>query len=184
MPIENPTFSDPGDIPGVPRAWTVRSFVRSQRVAGFGPSPFEGTETFERWSELALRLGVIEQAFFDARPEGYEDFAEGWDADSYSTDFSDVPAEAALFSSEPVDGFKGGWHVESFGWHLDDVTLVTATFAAETAERFERGHRNDNYRWGFTDADLTRATLHGATAETFESTWPAHDERGGGHHGD
>jgi hypothetical protein len=184
MPFQNHNFAEPGDTPGEPRAWTVRSFVRGERKAGFGLAPFEGVESFERWSQLAVRLGLVEQAFFDARPEGYEDFAEGWGVDSYVVDFSNVPAALALLSTEGPDGFAEGWSVDEFAWSLEDLEIRTATFLGDDTERFERGHRNDAYRWHFEITDLVRAQLSAAGAETFETTWPEHDERGGGHHGE
>jgi hypothetical protein len=158
--------------------------VRSERKAGFGPVPFEGIESFERWSQLVVRLGLVEQAFFDAMPEGYEDFAEGWSVDSYVVDFSNVPAALALFGADAVDAFTAGWSVEAFAWLLDETDVESARFLGEDAEGFERGHRNDAYRWRFGISDLVRASLGGGGAETFEATWPEHDERGGGHHGE
>jgi hypothetical protein len=184
MPFDNPRFAEQGETPGEPRAWRVTSLVGGQRKVGFGPAPFEGVESFERWSELVVRLGLVEQVFFDPRPEGYEDFAEGWGVDSYVVDFSNVPAAVALFGSEPVDAFLAGWDVERFGWSLDDVDVESAGFLDQDAEGFERGHRNDTYRWRFGIADLVRASLGVGGAETFETTWPEHDERGGGHGGE
>jgi hypothetical protein len=184
VPFENPRFTEQGETPGEPRAWAVRSFVRGERKAGFGPAPAEGVEDFERWSQFIVRLGLVEQAFFDARPEGYEDFAEGWGVDSYVADFSIVPAALVVFGSDPVDPFSAGWLVEEFGWSLDDVNVQAATFLDDDVERFERGHRNNAYRWRFGDLDIVRANLGAGGAETFETTWPEHDERGGGPHGE
>jgi hypothetical protein len=184
MPIDNPRFLEFGDSPGVPRRWTVRSFVRGERLAGFGPLPFEGVEGFERWSELVTALGIVEQAFFDTHPEGYEDFTEGWGVDAYVTHFDDAPAALTKFGIEPVDAFSAGWGVDGFAWSFTDVDVMTATFLGKSAEGFERGHRNDNYRWHFSGFDLVGASLSSGGAETFESTWPEHDDRGGGHHGE
>jgi hypothetical protein len=183
MPIENPDFSEEGAAPGLPRAWSVTSVVQAERIAGFGPAaPYESAETFERWLQLLVRLGAIEQAFFDQRPEGFEDFAEGWDVDFYAVDFADVGVENATFASELVERFSLGWEVDVFAWELDAV--VRASFGSGQTERFENGHRNDGYRFQYAEGDLLRASLSGAAVETFEHTWPAHDTRGGGHHGE
>jgi hypothetical protein len=184
MPFVNPRFEEPGDAPGESRGWTVSSSVRVERKAGFGPSPFEGVESFERWSQLVVRLGLVEQVFFDARPEGYEDFTEGWGVDFYVVDFSNVPAALAAFGSDAADSFSAGWGVDGFAWSLDGADVESASFLGEGAERFERGHRNDTYRWHFGISDLVRASLGVGGAETFKTTWSEHDERGGGHGGE
>lgn len=179
MPVDNPAFADEGEAPGIPRAWTLRSFVRAERKAGFGTSPGMGVESFEGWSSLLERLGVVEQVFFDGRPEGFEDFTEGWNVDTYVVDFSDVAAALAQLGSGDEDRFVIGWGVEAFGWSLERIPVEAASFVGESDERFERGHRNDSFRWAFHAADLTRATFGGAPAETFETTWPAREQRGG-----
>jgi hypothetical protein len=185
MPIENGDFAVEGASPGVPRAWRVRSLVQAERLAGFGAiAPYEGVETFEGWSQLLLRLGLVEQAFFDARPEALEDFTEGWDVDFYALAFDDVGVETATFGGGLTERFVAGWEVEAFIWAFSDDALLAAQFAGAAVEAFESGHRNDSYRFQHGPGALLWASLSGAAVETFENTWPAHDTRGGGHHGE
>jgi hypothetical protein len=152
MPIENGDFAVEGASPGVPRAWRVRSLVQAERLAGFGAiAPYEGVETFEGWSQLLLRLGLV---------------------------------ETATFGGGLTERFVAGWEVEAFIWAFSDDALLAAQFAGAAVEAFESGHRNDSYRFQHGPGALLWASLSGAAVETFENTWPAHDTRGGGHHGE
>ncbi len=183
MPIRNPNFSEAGSAPGIPRYWVLTSFVRAERVAGFRPAPERGVEDFERWTVFKAALEQTERAFFDARPEGFEDFAEGFGTDTYAWRFEDARNERASFGAELREAFEQGFANDVFHLRWADVAAVFAQFVGSSVERFQRGFRNDLFAWKL--AEVTTGTAHfgGRDVETFESTWSEHDARGGGLHG-
>jgi len=186
MPIRNPNFSEAGSAPGLPRYWALSSFVRAERLAGFGPAPERGVEDFERWTSLRIALEQTERAFFDARPEGFEDFAEGFGTDSFTWRFGDARNERALFEGEPVEAFGQGFANDTFAMRWADVIAASVGFDGGSSEAFERGYRNDAYAWVLGSVLVTPARFGGRSAELFDATWPEHDTRGGDrgdHHG-
>ncbi len=183
MPIRNPTFSELGTAPGVPRHWALLSFVRAERVAGFGTAPARGVEDFERWTSLRTALEQTERAFFDARPEGYEDFTEGFGTDTYAWHFADTPNERATFRSQPAETFESGFGNDTFPLRWADVSAIAAPFSGASHDGFERGHRNDVYAWTINSVLISPARFGGRLAEVFDASWPEHDSRGGGLHG-
>lgn len=183
MPIRNPTFSEAGPVHGVPRHWILSSFVRAERIAGFGPTPELGVESLERWFTLRTTLEQAERAFFDARPEGYEDFTEGFGTDTFAMRFEDARSEGATFLGERRETFERGFANDVFLARWADVTPAAALFAGTSSERFERGFRNDPFAWALSSLLIAPARFSGRLAETFETTWPEHDFRGGDLHG-
>lgn len=183
MPIRNPTFSEAGSAPGLPRYWTLSSLVRAERVAGFGPAPERGVEDFERWYTFRAAFEQTERAFFDARPEGFEDFAEGFGTDTYAWRFEDTQNARASFASEPREAFDRGFSNDPFLVRWADVSAVSALFVGVPSERFERGFRNDVFAWTISEVLVAPARFGGRIAETFENTWTEHDAREGDLHG-
>lgn len=183
MPIRNPTFSEAGSAPGIPRHWTLTSFVRAERLAGFGPAPERGIENFERWHTFRPTLEQAERAFFDARPEGFEDFSDGFGTDTYAWRFEDAANAPASFGSEPREAFERGFANDAFLVRWADVSAVVALFVGTLSERFDRGFRNDPFAWTLSQVLIAPARFGGRIAETFETTWPEHDAREGDLHG-
>jgi len=183
MPIRNPTFSEAGSSPGIPRHWTLTSFVRAERVAGFGAAPERGVEDFERWSMFRAALEQTEAAFFDPRPEGFEDFSDGFGTDTFAWRFEDTENARASFGSEPIEAFERGFSNDAFLVRWADVAAVPALFIGAPSERFERGFRNNVFAWMISDVLIAPARFGGRIAETFEATWPEHDAREGDLHG-
>lgn len=182
MPIRNPNFSEAGSVPGLPRYWALTSFVRAARIAGFGPAPERGVDDFERWTSLRTTLDQTERAFFDARPEGFEDFAEGFGTDSFAWHFGDTPSERVLFEGESRESFARGYANDSFVDRWSDVAAAGAQFGGTNREAFERGYRNDAYAWVLGSVLVAPARFGGRLAELFDATWPEHDTRGGDLH--
>ena len=63
MPLLNPTFADPGALPGEAARWTITAVTRLEAIAAFDGV---GREDFERWSAFLAsfaRLTVV-RAFF------------------------------------------------------------------------------------------------------------------------
>ncbi len=183
MPIRNPAFSEPGAAPGIPRYWALTSFVRAERLVGFGPAPERGVEDFERWTTLRTVLELQERAFFDARPEGFEDFTEGFGNDTFTWHFADTPSERATFHGQPDEVFESGFGNDAFVLRWDDVNAATARFSGTSSEGFERGHRNDVYVWTLNSVLIAVARFNGKPAEVFDASWPEHATRGGDLHG-
>ena len=183
MPIRNPDFSEAGAAPGIPRHWALTSFVRAERLVGFGPAPERGVEDFERWTTLRTVLELQERAFFDARPEGFEDFAEGFGTDTFAWHFADTANERATFLDQPSEAFESGFSNDAFVMRWDDVSALAARFTGAGREGFERGYRNDVYVWNLNSVLISPARFNGKPAEVFDASWPEHDSRGGSHNG-
>jgi len=182
MSTLNPTFSEAGTAQGVPLHWTLTSFVRAQRVAGFGPAPARGVEDFERWYAFRVAIEQSARAFFDARPEGFEDFAEGFGTDSFAWHFGDTPSERALFEGESSESFARGYTNDNFVVRWADVAAAGAQFGGASREAFERGYRNDAYAWVLGSVLVAPARFGGRSAELFDAAWLEHDTRAGDLH--
>lgn len=172
MPIRNPTFAEASDQQGIPRYWQLRSFVRTRRFAGFGPAPERGVEAFERWTAFVTSLERTERAFFDARPEGIEDFAEGFGTETFAWRFADTRNERARFVGAGAETFAHGFRNDGFRLRWADVDAQSAQFTNMPIERFEVGFKNDNFAWSMSQATTVAARFTGLAAETFEASWP------------
>lgn len=172
MGIANPSFADPGIASGLADQWTLRTFCATERIAAFGPAPHEAWECFDRWFTLQTGFvqGDLVMGLFDALPEGHEDFAEGWDTDSYVTELPIGQIAAAMFGDGTVEGFTAGWDTESYATAWDDVPSVGAP-----AEDLEWGWRsNATYRWTWDDVAPATCLFDAGSEprETFEGLWP------------
>jgi len=183
MPVRNGNFAEVGPAPGTAMHWTMRSFVRAERVAGFGPAPERGVEDFERWHALSTVLELTERAFFDARPEGFEDFSDGFRTDTFAWDFVDTTNERLMFQGDSREAFESSFGNDNFVTEWNDAGGLAARFGGATREAFERGHRNDVYALTLNSVLISPARFNGQIAETFAASWPEHDARGGDLHG-
>jgi hypothetical protein len=135
----NPTFHDPGALPGEAVHWTLRTLCQGQRIAGFGPVPESAQEDFERWFELRKSFGQadIAIAMFDSLAEGYEDFEEGWNDGPLLVELTGGNADPALFAGNDFDDMETGWVSLPFLCSWDDVTDEPAEFDGQPVEGFE-----------------------------------------------
>jgi hypothetical protein len=176
VPILNPDFRDADGSTGVPRAWRLVSLVQAERVAGFGEAPARGVEDFERWFHFmtALELGV--RAFFDPRPEGFEDFSEGFGTDTFAWHFEDARSERHTFDGGPAETFERGFSNDAYWVRWADVDAAPSVFGGAPSESFDRGFKNDVFAWSLLDVTTSHARFTDSAEETFR-LWPTDHER-------
>ena len=176
MAILNPSFEDAGPEPGLAEGWTLATSVAGQRIAGFGPPPFDAWEGFERWFELLLDFapGSLALAFFDPLAEGYEDFEEAWNNDLYLTELPSGQVVTAPFGGGAVEDMEDGWSNVPFATGWGDVTAVTGIFDGEPREDFEDAWRNNqSFAWLWAAIASQAALFDGGADpdEDFENSW-------------
>jgi hypothetical protein len=176
VPIRNPEFQEPDGSTGVPRAWRLVSRVQAERVAGFGEAPARGVEDFERWFHFMATLELSVRAFFDPRPEGFEDFSEGFGTDTFAWHFEDARSERHTFDVALAETFGRGFNNDAYRVRWADVDAAPSLFGGASAEGFERGFKNDAFAWSLSDVTTSHAPFAESTEETF-SMWPTDRER-------
>lgn len=170
MSLVDPTLREPGPTPGSAKGWTIASVCQAQRLAAFGPSPARAREDFERWSDLLVTFpdGGLVLAFFDAAPEGYEDFEEGWTTSAFISEFSDALLDACTFGGGSIEDMESGWLTSPFVRAWADVIGQAALFGGAPVEDFETWLAAGSI--AFTPASFDGGIK---SAETFEGTWTA-----------
>lgn len=176
MAILNPSFEDAGAEPGAAQHWTLSTSVAGQRIAGFGPTPHEAWEGFERWFELFVSFppGALALAFFDPIAEGFEDFEEAWSNDLYLTELPSGQVITAPFGGGAVEDMEDGWSNVPFTTDWSAVTAVTGIFDGEPREDFEDEWRNNqSYAWQWAALAAQTALFDAGTDpdEDFENGW-------------
>ena len=176
MGVLNPSFEDPGVLPGEAEHWTLVAVTSREVIAGFGADPQLAWEGFERWSALwrALEDVVVARAFFDPAAEGFEDFEEAWDNDLYLFEMSPGLLLAAIFGPSAVEDCETGWDNDPFATSWVDVAHAPGVFDGELAEDFEEQWRsNEAFAWGWADVTSTVARFDADTQdlEDFDNDW-------------
>jgi hypothetical protein len=178
MAIQNPSFETPDAAPGEAAHWTLVTHVAGERIAGFGPEPYRAWEDFERWFVLhrVFTGGDLTRAFFDPKPEGYEDFEEAWANDLFLRELPAGQVVAAVFGGDrDVEDMARGWSNDSYATAWHEITATAAWFTDEPIEAFETAWRsNQTYLRSWSDAIGSAAIFGGGTpAETFGGGWSA-----------
>lgn len=178
MAIQNPSFEDAGALPGEAEHWTLHTTASLERIAGFGPSPYEAWEDFERWFELRddFDLLTIAIAYFDLVDERQEDFEEGWSNDIYLLELPTGQMVTALFGGGEVEDLETGWSNVPYATTWDAVASVVGIFDGESREDFEDQWRsNQSYTWVWSAVTSQTALFDGGTQnrEDFENGWTA-----------
>ena len=149
-PVVNPSFEQPGAIPGEAQGWTMTSVATVEEWAAFGPwaveafDAWDGTEAFI----FAFAPAHLQAAVFGPASKGQESFDAGWGNDTFLFDLASTPTEAAEFDAGSplqvesfIDWLAGGVWADSW----EDVTGKTAIFgpAAMPIETYEEGWANN-----------------------------------------
>jgi hypothetical protein len=171
VPILNPDFQEADGSTGVPRAWRLVSRVHAERVAGFGEAPARGVEDFERWFHFVATLELAVRAFFDPRPEGFEDFSDGFGTDTFAWRFEDARSERNTFDGAPAETFGRGFSNDAYRVRWADVDAAPSLFGGAPIEQFERGFKNDAFAWSLAHVASTHAAFEGRLAEMFDTDW-------------
>lgn len=178
MAVLNPSFEDPGALPGEAEHWTLTTTTSLEKVAGFGPVPHRAWEDFERWFELLYDFDGLTMAIatFDLADERHEDFEENWDNDIYLFELPTGDMETALFDGEEVEDLESGWANVPYATTWDGVAAVMGQFDGESREDFEDHWRsNESYAWSWSSVTSQTALFDaGADSdEDFENGWTA-----------
>jgi len=142
MPLLNPSFEDAGTLPGEAAHWTLTAVTSLEAIAGFGASPEEAYEGFERWH---VHLASLEDvplvlAFFDADIEGHEDFDDGWANAVYLRELPPGQLATCAFGGGAVEDCETGWSNLPYWRDWAVVTSATGVFGSgEPREAFGAG---------------------------------------------
>jgi hypothetical protein len=174
MALANPSFEDAGSLPGEAAHWTLTAVTRLEAVAGFGASPPQAFESFERWSSFVAELAGVTTvlAFFDGGRDGYEDFEHAWANSLYLRDFQ--PAVLVPLHSSAAETFDANWSGAAYFLAWGAVASDAATFGAQGAEDFEaRWHANESFAHDLAAiaTDAARFAPGALAFETFETAW-------------
>lgn len=176
MAILNPSFEDAGVYPGEAEHWTLVAYTSLERIAAFGPIPYQAWEDFERWTEFMEYFGPgdLSVAVFDPLAQNYEDFEEYWDNDTYLFELLPGYIASASFGGKAVEDAEDGWENDTYFMYWSEVSSVAGLFDGEPYEDFERLW-NDNQLYAWSWGDVTSETAYfdvGANPyETFEGDW-------------
>ena len=178
MAIQNPGFENGGANPGDAEHWTYLTVTSLERLAGFGPTPHEAWEGFERWFDLLNDFGTLTVAiaFFDPLAEGHEDFEEAWNNDIFLTELPTGQVETAPFGGGAVEDMEDGWSNTSYITEWELVPDITGQFDDEPREDFEDQWRsNQSYAWSWAALTSQTAMFDAGTDsnEDFENDWTA-----------
>ena len=168
MPIENGGFEDAGARLGEPRAWRLRTNVRSTEIAVFDLS--RGFESFA-WLALRRALGTdaIRAVFGTALGEDFASWAVG-----ASLVFDDVAAATAQFDGGPVEQFSPGWDSATFVRSWAALVVAAAGFGAALVDDFADGWPGTTPRYLDWGAVTERVAIFESEAfEMFDSSWPS-----------
>ena len=176
MAISNPSFEDAGASPGEAEHWTLQTVTSLQRIAGFGPTPQEAWEGFERWSVLLDEFDclTVAIAFFDPLAEGFEDFEDAWDNDIYLTELPTGHVVTAPFGGGAVEDLEYGWRNVPYAWSWTEVAVVTGQFDGEPREDFEELWRSNqlySWTWGSVTSSAAKFNAGADSNEDLENDW-------------
>jgi hypothetical protein len=176
MSVANPTFSLPGALPGQAANWTLFVSTALEVIAGFGKSPDESAESFERWFTLIDEFDSAPQvrAFFTGASIGYESFNSGWSNSAFLTEFGDAQLSSAPFGISSVEAFEPGWSNTRFARIWQDVTSTLAQFNDRPFEDFEQRWRNNELfvrDWSRVIATQSLFDSGVNSKEGFDSIW-------------
>ena len=175
MAILNPSFEEEGVLPGEAAHWTLTAVTSLEAVAGFGTTPEQAWEAFERWFELAATLGDVAtaRAFFGVGVDGFEAFEVGWGSGAFLWDLLPAQVVVAEFGPDAVEDCESGWNNEGFAWAWTDVSAITGQFDGEPREDFEdqwAGNQGLDWSWS-TVASAIAWFDSGQNREDFENDW-------------
>ncbi len=174
MALANPSFEDAGSLPGDAAHWTLTAVTRLEAVAGFGTSPPQAFESFERWSSFVDALAGVTTvaAFVDGGRDGYEDFEEAWANSLY---LRELQAAVLVPLHTPVaETFDATWSGAAYVLAWGAVASDAATFGAQGAEDFEaRWHANESFAHDLAAiaTDAARFAPGALAFEPFETAW-------------
>ncbi len=178
MPLLNPSFEDAGLLPGAAAYWTLTTVTRLEVIAGFGSSPQEAWEDFERWHVhlAALDDVPVVLAFFDEKTQGFEDFLGGWENAVYLLELPPGQLITCAFGGGAAEDWETGWGNVPYWRDWADVPSVTGAFNGESREGFEDGWQlNELYAWTWAVLGTSAALFDDGQqrVESFGSSWPA-----------
>lgn len=176
MAVLNPSFEDQGTEPGQAEHWTLSAHTTLEKIAGFGPEPFQAWEDFERWFELLVNLapGQLTIAFFDPMAEGYEDFEEKWASEIYLFDLPEGHIVIAPFGGNTVEDMEDGWLLNEYHLDWSELMSITGLFDTEPSEDFEEQWRSNHlFDWHWSDVTSLRGYFDGGSDpdEDFTNDW-------------
>ena len=174
MALLNPSFEDAGALPGEAAAWTLTAVTSLEVLAGFGASPEQAWEDFERWVGLAPDLGNVLTArgFLDFSVNGYEAFSQGWGVGAFLLELPPAQVVPAPLGPSEVESCESGWSNVPFARDWSDVTATMGVFDGEPREDFEDAWRsNEAFAWSWTVLASAAASFDGGNAESFGGTW-------------
>lgn len=177
MALQNPSFELPGSQPGEAAFWTLTSVTRLEVIAGFGTSPEQAWEDFERWFPLLddLERVATVRAFFDLERTGVEAFEKGWSNGGYLFTLPPSQLVAAAFERRAAEAFEVGWSNAPYVRRWADSESVEAAFSSEVWEAFESHWReNQSFLRSWNDVAESPARFNdgAASTEDFEAMWP------------
>ena len=182
MAVLNPSFEDAGLLPGEAEHWTLRTLTSRELIAGFGPPPSGGPELawedFESWIPLWRTLEAVSVvlAFFDAAPEGLEDFEETWENDLYLLEMPPAQLAAAALGPSDVEDCETGWDNEPYLTSWAEVAGQVGVFDGELGEDFEdhwSGNQAFGWTWGAVPSVPALFDAGAQGREDFENDWAA-----------
>jgi len=176
MALLNPSFEDEGALPGEAEHWTLAAVTSREVLAGFGTSPEDAWEDFERWFTLFASLAdvTVVLAFFDSALKGFEEFESGWANAVFLYELPPAQLVTCAFGGGAVEDCEAGWSNVPYlrDWAL--VTASTGIFDGEPREDFEDQWRsNQSYAWTWAAVTSSTALFDaGAQAvEDFNNGW-------------
>jgi len=178
MPILNPSFEDAGTLPGDAAHWTLTAVTSLEAIAGFGSTPEEAREDFQRWHRWLASLEDVPLvfAFFDEATQRHEDFDDGWANAVYLRELPPGRLATCAFGGGAVEDCEMGWSNLPYWRDWAGVTSATGVFDGEPREDFEDAWRlNEAYVRAWLDVSSTTALFDGGQqgVEAFAASWPA-----------
>lgn len=178
MSLLNPSFEDPGLLPGEAAHWTLTGVTSLEAIAGFGTHPEEAWEDFERWHTLRSTLDdvTVVLGFFDEEAKGHEGFDDGWANAVYLLELPPGQLATCAFGSGAAEDCETGWSNLPYWRDWADLASATGVFDGEPHEDFEDGWRlNEAYARAWPDVTSTMALFDGGQqgVEAFAASWTA-----------
>jgi len=176
MPLLNPSFEDPGTLPGEAEHWTLTAVTSLEVLAGFGTASEEAWEDFERWVTLRASLGdvTVVLAFFDGALKGYEAFDAGWSNAVFLYELPPAQLVTWPFGGGAVEDCETGWSNVPYLRDWADVTGEAGMFDGEPLEAFEgpwRGNEAFAWTWEAVNASTALFDAGAQAVEMFENAW-------------
>jgi hypothetical protein len=174
MALANPSFEDGGALAGEAAHWTLTARTSREAIAGFGASPPQAFESFERWFAFVDALAGVTTviAFFDGGRDGDEDFEEAWANSLYLREFQ--PAVLVPLHASAAETFDATWTGAAYFLAWGAVTSDAASFGAQGAEDFEtHWHSNESFAHDLAAiaTDAARFAPGALAFEPFDTAW-------------